>query len=91
MIPLTGTKRVKASKFPEVRIAFVLKQAEDGSAVAKGLPQGQDQAISEATFYNWGEKHAVLLTSEMRRIPGRPVLSQPIRQAASFWIDDHDR
>jgi putative transposase len=38
---------MKASKFLEVPIAFVLKQAEDGSAVAKVRRKA---GISEATF-----------------------------------------
>ena len=51
---------MKASKFSEAQIAFVLKQAEGGSAVAAG--------ISEATFYNWRKKYAGLLPSEMKRL-----------------------
>jgi putative transposase len=40
---------MKASKFSEAQIAFVLRRAEDGSAVAEVCRKG---GISEATFYN---------------------------------------
>ena len=55
---------MKASKFSEAQIAFVLKQAEDGSAVAEVCRKA---GISEATFYNWRKKYAGLLPSEMKR------------------------
>ena len=55
---------MKASKFSEAQIAFVLKQAEDGSAVAEVCRKA---GISEATFYNW-RKNAGLMPSEMKRL-----------------------
>lgn len=42
---------MKASKFSEAQIAFVLKQAEDGTAVAEVCRKA---GISEATFYIYG-------------------------------------
>jgi putative transposase len=42
-----------------------LKQAEDGSAVAEVCRKA---GISEATFYNWREKYAGLMPSEMKRL-----------------------
>lgn len=33
---------MKASKFSEAQIAFVLKQAEDGTPIGEVLPQGRD-------------------------------------------------
>ena len=48
---------MKASKFSEAQIAFVLKQAEAGSAVAEVCRKA---GISEATFYNWRNKYAGL-------------------------------
>jgi putative transposase len=44
---------MKASKFSEAQIAFVLKQAEDGT------PSGEvcrKAGISDATFHNWRKK-----------------------------------
>ena len=57
---------MKATKFSEAQIAFVLKQAEGGSAVAEVCRKA---GISEATFYNWRNKYAGLLPSEMKRLP----------------------
>ena len=56
---------MKASKFSEAQIAFVLKQVEDGSAVAEVCRKA---GISEATYYNWRKKYAGLTPSEMRRL-----------------------
>jgi putative transposase len=56
---------LKAWKYSEAQIAFVLKQAEDGSAVAEVC---RKTGISEATFYNWRKKYAELMPSEMKRL-----------------------
>jgi putative transposase len=56
---------MKASKFSEAQIAFVLKQAEDGAPVAEVCRKA---GISDATFYNWRKKYAGLLPSEMKRL-----------------------
>jgi putative transposase len=59
---------MKASKFSEVQIALVLKQADDGSAVAEVCREAE---ISGAMFYNRRKKHAGLLLSEMERLRAR--------------------
>jgi putative transposase len=56
---------MKASKFSEAQIAFVLKQAEDGTAIGEVCRKA---GISEATFYNWRKKYAGLMPSEMKRL-----------------------
>ena len=56
---------MKASKFSEAQIAFVLKQAEDGTAIGEVFHKA---GISEATFYNWRKKYAGLMPSEMKRL-----------------------
>ena len=56
---------MKASKFSEAQIAFVLKQAEAGSAVAEVCRKA---GISQATYFNWKKKYDGLLPSEMRRL-----------------------
>jgi len=56
---------MKASKFSEAQIAFVLKQAEEGAAVADVCRKA---GISDATFYNWRKKYAGLMPSEMKRL-----------------------
>ena len=56
---------MKASRFTEAQIAFVLRQAADGTAVGEVCRKA---GISEATFYNWRKKHAGLMPSEMKRL-----------------------
>jgi putative transposase len=56
---------VKKSKFSEAQIAFVLKQAEDGANVGVVCRKA---GISQATFYNWRNKYAGLMPSEMKRL-----------------------
>ena len=56
---------MKKTKFSEGQIAFVLRQAEEGTAVAEVCRKA---GISEATFYNWRKKYAGLMPSEMKRL-----------------------
>ena len=56
---------MKRSKFSEAQIAFVLKQAEDGTSVGDVC---RKTGISEATLYAWRKKYAGLMPSEMRRL-----------------------
>lgn len=56
---------MKASKFSEAQIAFVLKQAEDGTAIGEVCRKA---GISEATFYNWRKRYAGLMPSEVKRL-----------------------
>lgn len=56
---------MKKSKFSEGQIAFILKQAEDGTAVGEVCRKA---GISEATLYNWRKKYAGLMPSEMKRL-----------------------
>ena len=56
---------MKASKFTEAQIAFFLKQADEGTAVAEVCRKA---GISEATFYVWRKKYGNLLPTEMKRL-----------------------
>ena len=56
---------MKASKFSEAQIAFVLKQAQDGIPVGEVCRKA---GISDATFYNWRRKYSGLMPSEMKRL-----------------------
>ncbi len=56
---------MKASKFSEAQIAFVLKRAEDGTPIGEVCRKA---GISDATFYNWCKKYAGLMPSEMKRL-----------------------
>jgi putative transposase len=59
---------MKTSKFTEGQIAFVLKQAEDGTPVAEVCRKA---GIAEATFYNWRKRYAGLMASELKRLRQR--------------------
>lgn len=66
MIPSRGQESsIKASKFTEAQIAFVLKQADEGTSVAEVCRKA---GISEATFYVWRKKYGNLLPTEMKRL-----------------------
>ena len=56
---------MKRPKYSEAQIAFVLKQAEDGTTIGEVC---RKTGISEATFYAWRKKYAGLMPSEMRRL-----------------------
>ena len=56
---------MKASKFTEPQIAFVLKQADEGTTVSEVCRKA---GISEATFYVLRKKYDNLLPAEMKRL-----------------------
>ena len=56
---------MKTSKFTEAQIAFVLKQAEEGTTVGEVC---RKTGISEATFCNWRKRYAGLMPSEVKRL-----------------------
>lgn len=56
---------VKASKFSDAQEAFILKHGDEGVPVAEICWKA---GISQATYFNWREKYAVLLPDEMRRL-----------------------
>ena len=74
---------MKASKFTEAQIAFVLKQAEDGTPVAEVCRKA---GISDATFYNWRKKYAGLMPSEMKRLR---QLEEVVQICRLMWTEEH--
>ena len=56
---------MKRSRFSDQQIAFVLRQADEGTAIAEVC---RKVGISEATYYNWRKKYGGLMPSEMRRL-----------------------
>jgi AcrR family transcriptional regulator len=48
---------MKKSSFTDAHVAFILRQAEDGTAIGEVCRKA---GISEATFYNWRKKYAGL-------------------------------
>ena len=56
---------MKRSKFTEAQIAFVLKQADEGTAVGEVCRKA---GISDATFYNWRKRYGGMMPSEVRKL-----------------------
>ena len=56
---------MKASKFSDAQKAFIIKQGEDGTAVAEICRKA---GISLATYFNWKKRYAGLLPTEMKRL-----------------------
>ncbi len=56
---------MKKTKFSEQQIAFILRQAEEGTTVGEVCRKA---GISEATYYNWRKKYGGLMPSEMKRL-----------------------
>jgi putative transposase len=56
---------MKKSRLSEQQIAFVLRQAEEGTPIAEVCRKA---GISEASFYAWRKKYGGLLPSEMKRL-----------------------
>ena len=56
---------MKGSRFSDAQKAFIIKQGEDGTPVAEVCRKA---GISQATYFNWKNKYAGLMPSEMRRL-----------------------
>ena len=56
---------MKRSKFSEAQIAFILRQAVEGTPVAEVCRKA---GISDATFYNWRKRYGDLTPSEVKRM-----------------------
>ena len=54
---------MKASKFSESQIAFVLRQGEEGTSVGEIC---RKTGISQATYYNWKKKYGGLMPENAR-------------------------
>lgn len=56
---------MKKSRFSEQQIAFILKQAENGSSVEEVCRKA---GISQQTYYRWRKKYGGLMPSELKRL-----------------------
>ena len=56
---------MKRSKFSDQQIAFILRQAEEGTRVEEVCRKA---GISQQTYYRWRKKYWGLMPSEMRRL-----------------------
>jgi putative transposase len=55
---------MKASQFTDAQKAFIIKQGEEGMAVAEICRKA---GISQATYFNWKKKYSGMMPSKMRR------------------------
>jgi putative transposase len=60
-----GEFSMKKSRFNEQQIAFILRQAEEGTPVGEVCRKA---GISEATYYNWRKKYGGMMPGEMKRL-----------------------
>ena len=56
---------MKKKRFTEEQIAFALRQADSGTAVAEII---RKLGVSEQTFYRWKRRYAGLGVAELRRL-----------------------
>ncbi len=56
---------MKRSQFTDQQIAFILRQAEEGTAVEEVCRKA---GISIQTYYRWRKRYGGLMPSEMRRL-----------------------
>ena len=78
---------MKSSKFSEEQIAYALRQAESGTAVADVCRQ---IGVSEATFYVWKKKFAHLGVSELRRMRQLEAENRRLKGlVADLTLDKH--
>ena len=56
---------MKRSKFSEQQIAFISRQAEEGTTVEEVCRKA---GISVQTYYRWRSKYGGLMPSEMKRL-----------------------
>ncbi len=78
---------MKTSRFTEEQVAYALRQAESGTAVADVCRQ---LGISEATFYVWKKKYAHLGVSELRRLRQLEEENNRLKRlVADLTLDKH--
>ncbi len=68
---------MKTSKFTDSQIAFILRQAEEGTPVGEVC---RKSGISEQTYYRWRKKYGGLMPSEMRRLKSLEEENQRLKR-----------
>jgi putative transposase len=81
------TRTMKRSRYTDEQIAYALRQAESGTAVADVCRQ---LGISEATFYVWKKKYGSLGATELRELRQlREENGKLKRLVADLTLDKH--
>jgi putative transposase len=85
---LTQEERaMKKSRFSEEQVAYALREADSGTAVADVCRQ---LGVSEATFYVWKKKYAHLGVSELRRLRQLEEENHRLKRVvADLTLDKH--
>ena len=68
---------IKKSRFSEQQIAYILRQAEEGTTVEEVCRKA---GIAAATFYNWQKKYGGLMPSEMKRLKQLEAENQRLKK-----------
>ena len=78
---------MKRSRYSDEQIAYALRQAESGTAVADVC---RTLGISEATFYVWKKKYSGLALNELRELRQlREENNKLKRLVADLSLDRH--
>lgn len=75
---------MKRSKVSEAQIAFILRQAEDGTAIDEVRRKA---GIGEVTVYAWRKKYAGSMPSEMKRLRQHEN-AKPKKRVADLTLDE---
>lgn len=78
---------MKASNFSDAQKAFIIKQGEDGTPVAEICRKA---GISQAPYFNWNEKYADLLPTEMKRLRQFEDENARLKKIVANLTLDHD-
>lgn len=68
---------MKKSRFTDSQIAFILRQAEEGTSVEEVCRKA---GISIQTYYRWRNKYGGLMPSEMKRLKQLEEENQRLRR-----------
>ncbi len=87
MNSLNEEHAVKKTRYTEEQIAYALKQAETGTAVAEVIRR---MGISEQTFYRWKKLYGGLGVGELRRLKQLEDENRNLKQlVADLSLDKH--
>jgi len=78
---------MRKSRFTQEQIAYALRQAEQGTAVAELC---RKMGVSEQTFYTWKKKYAGMGIVELRRVKQLEDENRRLKSlVADLTLDKH--
>jgi len=78
---------MKRSKFSEQQIAYILRQAEEGTSVEEVCRKA---GVSALTYYRWRKKYGGLMPSEMKRLKQLEEENQRLKRLVADLSLDKD-